>query len=99
MVAIATIATHDLWPEALGRPDGGVPAVAQPEVPAVEAGLPELHAQRGDQVPGPAGRDEVGVGAYLAVGLLGGGQQISLVAQHLGLAADERLGPGCRRAV
>src|SRR5580700_985834 len=81
-------------PEQLPGPAACGAQVAQPDVTALRVALPELGLLGGQRVQRPAGGDQPGVGGDPGLGLAEGPVEFGLVTERLGLAPDQRLGPG-----
>ena len=78
-----------------GPATSGAP-VAQPDVTPLQVALPELGLLGGQRVQGPARGDQPGVGGDPGLGLAEGPVEFGQVIERLGLALDQRLGPGGR---
>jgi hypothetical protein len=66
-------------------------------VPPVRVALPELDLVGGQRVQRPVWGDQPGIGADPGPGLFDGAVEFGQVAERLGLAAGQRLGPRGRR--
>jgi hypothetical protein len=81
-------------PEQAAGPRAGRTHVFQADVAALVIGLPELDRLGGQHVQGPARRDQSGVRVDFGLGAAEGLVEFGRTGQRLGLAADQRRGPG-----